>query len=129
MELLHSDISSTILKGFYTIANAIPFGFDKSFYCNALTIELQQLGLKIDNNKQQEVKYKDTIIGQFNFDLIVNNVLAVLVSTDKDFIQTEQIEASKKYLKTTDFEVLLLLNFGVDADHKRVFLSNNYKNR
>ena len=61
--------------------------------------------------------------------LIVNNVLAVLVSTDKDFIQTEQIEASKKYLKTTDFEVLLLLNFGVEADHKRVFLSNNYKNR
>ena len=129
MELLHSDISSTILKGFYTIANAIPYGFDKSFYCNALTLELQQLGLQIDNNKQQEVKYKNIIIGQFVFDLVVNNVVAVQVSTDKGFIETEQIEASKKYLKLTHFEILLLLNFGIEADHKRIFLSNNYKNR
>ena len=129
MELLHSEISSTILKGFYTIANAIPYGFDKDFYCNALTIELQQLGLQIDNNKQQEVKYKDQTIGQFTFDLVANKLVVMLVSTDKGFIETEQIEASKKYLKVTDFEVLLLLNFGVEADHKRVFLSNNYKNR
>ncbi len=129
MELLHSDISSTILKGFYTVANALPFGLDKDFYCNALTIELQQLGLKVEHNKQQEVKYKDQAIGQFTFDLVVNNLLLVQVSTDKGFIETEQIELSKNYLKLTEFEVLLLLNFGLDADHKRVFLSNNYKNR
>ena len=129
MELLHSDISSTILKGFYTVANALPLGLDKSFYCNALTLELQQLGLKIDNNKQKEVKYKDQLIGQLTFDLVVNNAVVVQVSADKGFIETEQIEASKKYLKLTDFEVLLLLNFGIEADHKRVFLSNNYKNR
>jgi GxxExxY protein len=129
MELLHSDISSTILKGFYTVANALPFGLDKDFYCNALTIELQQLSLKVENNKQQEVKYKDQTIGQFTFDLVVNNLLLVQVSTDKGFIETEQIELSKNYLKLTEFEVLLLLNFGLDADYKRVFLSNNYKNR
>lgn len=128
MELLHSDISSTVLKGFYAIANALPFGLDKSFYCNALTIELQQLGLKIDNNKQQEVKYKDQTIGQFTFDLIANNAVVVQVSTDKDFV-TDNTDLAKNYLKLTDFEVLLLLNFGVEAEHKRVFLSNNYKNR
>ena len=47
MELLHNDISSTILKGFYTVANTLPFGLDKNFYCNALRIELQQLGLQM----------------------------------------------------------------------------------
>jgi GxxExxY protein len=128
MELLHSDISSTILKGFYTIANALPFGLDKSFYCNALTIELQQLGLKIDNNKQQEIKYKDQTIGQLTFDLVANNVVVVKVSADKNFV-ADNIDLAKNYLKLTDFEVLLLLNFGIEAEHKRVFLSNNYKNR
>ncbi len=52
MELLHGDISSTILKGFYTVANALPFCLDKGFYCNALMIELQELGLTIDNDQQ-----------------------------------------------------------------------------
>ncbi len=128
MELLHSNISSTILKGFYTVANALPFGLDKSFYCNALTIELQQLGLKIDNNQQQEVKYKDQSIGQFTFDLVVNTVVVVQLSADKIFI-ADNTDLAKNYLKLTDFEVLLLLNFGIEAEHKRVFLSNNYKNR
>jgi GxxExxY protein len=128
MELLHSDISSTILKGFYAVANALPYGLDKTFYSNALTIELQQLGLKIDNNKQQEVKYKDQPIGQFTFDLVVNNAVLVQVSADKDFV-ADNIDLAKNHLKLTNFEVLLLLNFGIEAEHKRVFLSNNYKNR
>ena len=128
MELLHNDISSTILKGFYAVANALPYGLEKSFYSNALTIELQQLGLKIDNNKQQEVKYKDKTIGQFTFDLVANNAILVQVSADKTFV-TDNTDLAKNYLKLTDFEVLLLVNFGIEAEHKRVFLSNNYKNR
>ena len=128
MELLLNDISSTILKGFYAVANALPYGLEKSFYSNALTIELQQLDLKIDNNKQQEVKYKDQTIGQFTFDLVANNAVVVQVSTDKTFV-ADNTDLAKNYLKLTDFEVLLLLNFGVEAEHKRVFLSNNYKNR
>lgn len=128
MELLHGDISSTILKGFYTIVQALPFGLDKSFYCNALTVELQQLGLQIDNNKQQPVKYKDQNIGQFTFDMVVNNAVLVQVSTDKSIV-ADNTELAKNYLKLIDFEVLLLLNFGIEGEHKRVFLSNNYKKR
>ncbi len=91
MELLHSDISSTILKRFYSVANALPFGLDKNFYCNALTIELQQLGLKVENNKLQKVKYKDQTIGQCTFDLVVNNLLLMQVSTEKGFVERKQI--------------------------------------
>ena len=94
-----------------------------------MTIELQGLGLTIENNQQQPVKYKDSIIGQFTFDLVVNNAVVVQVSTDKGFIQTEQIDLAKNFLKLTDFEVLLLVNFGIEGDYKRIFLSNNYKNR
>ena len=102
---------------------------DKGFYCNALMIELPELGLTIDNDQQQTVKYKDTAIGQFTFDLVVNNAVVVQVSTDKDFIRTEQTDLAKTFLKLTDFEVLLLLNFGIEGDYKRIFLSNDYKNR
>ena len=52
MELLHGDISSTILKAFFTVANALPFGLEKTLYANALNIELQSLGLQTETNKQ-----------------------------------------------------------------------------
>ena len=129
MELLHSDISSTILKGFYTVANALPFGLNASFYSNALTVELQSLGLQIDNNKQQQVLYKDKLIGHLNFDIVANNLVVVQVLTQQQMLTTEQVELNKISLKLTDFEVLLILNFGLEAEHKRVFLSNDYKSR
>ena len=50
------------------------------------------------------------------------------VSTDKNMV-ADNTELGKNYLKLIDFEVLLLLNFGIECEHKRVFLSNNYKNR
>ncbi len=128
MELLHGDISSNILKGFYSIANALPFGLDKSFYVNALVIELQQSGLEIELNKQQTVFYKEKEIGKLTLDIAVNNLALIKVDNRKGFIEPEQIELSKNYLKLTGFEVLLLLNFGLEADHKRLLLTNNFKN-
>ena len=129
MELLHNDICSTILKAFYSIANALPFGLDKSFYANALAIELQTLGLKTEVDKPQTVFYKEQKIGDLNLDILVDKVVIIKVDTQKSFIENEQMELAKNYLKLTDFEVLLLLNFGMEADHKRLFLTNNFKKR
>ncbi len=128
MELLHGDISSNILKGFYSIANALPFGLDKSFYVNALAIELQQSGLQIELNKHQTVFYKEKEIGKLIIDIAVNNLVFIKVDNQQGFIEPEQIELSKNYLKLTGFEVLLLLNFGHEADHKRLLLTNDFKN-
>jgi GxxExxY protein len=129
MQLLHSDICSTILKAFYSIANALPFGLDKSFYTNALAIELQILGLKTEADKPQTVFYKKQKIGELNIDIVVDNVVPIKVDNQKGFIENEQMERAKNYLKLTDFEVLLLLNFGIEADHKRLFLTSDFKKR
>lgn len=129
MELLHSNITSLVLKGFYTVANALPFGLDKSFYCNALSVELRLSGLKTDVDHHQAINYKDTLIGQLTLNMVVNDAVIIQVISQHEAIATTQVELMKNYLKLTNFEVLLLLNFGIEADHKRVFLSNDYKNR
>ena len=127
MDLLHRDITSTVLKGFYSVANALPFGLDKSFYCNALDIELQLLSLRTHKNRQQSIFFKDHEIGQITFDIVVNNCVLLHIISQKEMILTEQVDSAKNYLKLSDFEVLLLLNFGQEADHKRIILTNNYK--
>ena len=129
MELLHGDICSTILKAFYSIYTVLPFGLDKDFYTNTLAIEMQSLELKVEVSKRQSIIYKDNFIGEFTFDIVVNNSVIIKIDNQKGFIETEQIELSKNYLKLTDFEVLLFLNFGVELEHKRVLLTNDFKKR
>ena len=127
MELLHKNITASILQSFFNVAKALPFGLDKSFYINALTNDIQQANFSVQTNKLVDIFYNDNVIGQLNFDIIVNDAVIIKVDTCFDFISNEQQEKSKKFLKLSNYEVLLLLNFGQEADYKRLFLSNDYK--
>ena len=127
MELLHGDICSLILKAFYSTYTVLPFGLDKSFYANFLCIEMQSLDLKIQDNKKQQIFYKENIIGELTFDIVVNNAVIIKIDNQKDSIQAQQLELAKNFLKLTDFEVLLFLNFGVELEHKRILLTNDFK--
>ena len=129
MELLHGDICSEILKAFYGVYTILPSGLDKSFYTNALEIELKSLGLTVEVNKKIPILYKDKNIGELTIDIVVNNLVLVKIDNQKGFIESEQAEQTKNYLKTTTFEVLLLLNFGIELDHKRIFMTNDFKKR
>jgi GxxExxY protein len=127
MEYLHADITKIILQGFYTICNALPFGLDNSFYRNALAIELESLGLKVENEKQFSVLYKDKEVGKLVADLVINNLVLVKITSLETDIDKQAEVISKNQLLLTDKEVLLILNFGIEGQHKRLFLTNNFK--
>jgi GxxExxY protein len=127
MELLHKNITASILQSFFNVAKVLPFGLDKSFYINALTNDIQQANFSVQTNKLVDIFYNDNVIGQLNFDIIVNDAVIIKVDTSFDFINNQQLEKNKIYLKLSHYEVLLLLNFGQEADYKRLFLSNDYK--
>jgi flagellar biosynthesis GTPase FlhF len=57
----------------------------------------------------------------------VVNELVIIVDTEHNFIDRQQEENAKKYLRHSKYEVLLLLNFGLEASYKRLFLGNNFK--
>jgi GxxExxY protein len=127
MEYLHADITKIILQGFYTICNALPFGLDNSFYRNALAIELESLGLEVENEKQFSVLYKDKEVGKLVADLVINNLVLVKITSLETDIDKQAEIISKNQLLLTDKEVLLILNFGIEGQHKRLFLTNNFK--
>ena len=129
MELLHGDICSAILKAFYSTYTVLPSGLDKSFYANFLIIEMESLGLTVEANKSLSVFYKDKNIGALTIDIVVNDLVLVKIDNQTGFINEQQLEANKNYLKLTAFEVLLLLNFGLELDHKRLFITNDFKKR
>jgi GxxExxY protein len=127
MEYLHADITKTILQGFYTVCNALPFGLDNSIYRNALAFELENLGLKVETEKQFSILFKNNEVGKLVTDLIVNNLVIIKIASFENEINIETELVAKNQLLLTDKEVLLILNFGVEGEHKRLFLTNDFK--
>jgi GxxExxY protein len=127
MEYLYADITKIILQGFYTVCNALPFGLDNSIYRNTLAIELESLGLKVENEKQFSVLYKDKEVGKLIADLVVNNLVILKITNFETEFDKQTEVVSKNQLLLTDKEVLLMLNFGIEGKHKRIFLTNDFK--
>ena len=127
MELLHAEITDNILKTFYGFKNKLPIELDLTFFKNALEIELQEIGLNVVKDKLIDLLYKQKSIGQLTTDLIVNNKIAIKVVSNKLEILEKDIIEMKTFLKLTEFEVALILNFGADGEHKRILLTDNYK--
>ena len=129
MEFLHSEITNNILKAFYTVCNALPFGLETETYKNALNIELAELGLQTELNKKLSIEYKSKEVGSFIADIVVNKLVLIKIISQQHELEKSDEQLVKNQLLLSDIEVSLILNFGIEANHKRVFLSNDYKHR
>ena len=128
MHLLHQDLTSLILKTFYEVYNELGYGFLEKVYQNALLIELRKNGLEATPNKKIKVYYKGENVGDYYTDIIVNNTI-ILELKATDYIVEEFENQLLNYLKGTDCEIGLLLNFGKKPEFKRKIYENKRKNR
>jgi GxxExxY protein len=127
MEYLHSNITKIVLQGFYSVCNALPFGLDNSVYKNALAIELESLGLKVEKEKQFSILYKNKEVGNLTTNFLINDLVILKITMIETDINNQSEADAKNQLFLTDKEVLLILNFGIEGTHKRLFLTNNFK--
>jgi len=101
-------------------------GFKEKIYHNALTNELIDNGLNIDYEKEFSVFYKDEKVGKFRVDLFIENKLVVELKAVSGEIpklfQTQVVS----YLKASNSEIGLLMNFGNPSLKVKRFA--NYKN-
>ena len=56
MAYLHQQLTDQAIKAFYKVYNTLGFGFLERVYQNALFIELRNLGLQCETQKQIKVK-------------------------------------------------------------------------
>ena len=124
---LHSDITHSIIEAFFKVCRRLPYGLSLSFYKKALAIELKKLGLKSVSDKEIIIFYDQQEIGSLTVDLIVDNKVIVRVLS-ADSIATADETSLKNNLRLTDYEVGLILNFGIEGQHKRLVYSNDLKN-
>ncbi|WP_329804821.1 GxxExxY protein [Flavobacterium facile] len=128
MHLLYNELTSLILKTYYEVYNELGYGFLEKVYQNALLIELKNKGLEVTPNKKIKVYYKGENVGDYYADIIVNDTVVLELKAAEYII--DQFESQLlNYLKGTDCEVGLLLNFGKKPEFRRKIYENKRKNR
>ena len=127
MELLHKELTDKILQAFYDVYNELGYGFLEKVYQNSLYLELISRGFKVSAQKQIKVYYKGVEVGEYFADLLVND-LVILELKASEFIVQEFEWQLINYLKGTDIEVGLVLNFGIKPEFRRKVFENERKN-
>jgi GxxExxY protein len=123
----HSDITGIIIKAFYNVYNQLGYGFLEKVYENALLIELRKFRLECAAQYPIEVFYDDLKVGFYVADIVVNNYVIIEIKAAEAICEEHEAQLTN-YLRATDIEVGLLLNFGKKAEFKRKVFSEEYKN-
>lgn len=109
--ILHKELTGSILKLFYEVYNELGYGFLEKVYQNALYNELKNNGFEVESQKQIKVYYKNIEVGEYYADLIVNDKVILELKATEAITEAHEFQLLN-YLKSTNIEVGLLLNFG-----------------
>ncbi len=123
----YKEITDIILRSFYEVYNELGNGFLESVYENALHIVLTGYGLYVERQKGINVFFRGKIIGDFKANLIVNEKVIIELKAVRALDRAHEAQLIN-YLKATDIEVGLLLNFGRKPEFKRFVYDNKRKN-
>ena len=127
MAYLHQELTDQVIKSFYKVYNTLGFGFLERVYQNALFIELKNLGLKCETQKQIKVNYEGYEVGIYYPDIIVNDLLILELKAAESVVEEHELQLIN-YLKATEIEIGLLLNFGKKPEIRRKIFTNDKKN-
>lgn len=125
-EYLHSELTKEIISAFYEVYNTLGYGFLEKVYENSLMIELMDRGFKVENQKSINVYFKGRITGEYFADIVVEDkVILELKAVEK--LNEEHEFQLINYLKASQIEIGLLLNFGKNPQICRKVFSNKNK--
>lgn len=118
MAYKHSAITHAVINAFYHVYNTLGYGFLEKVYENALAHELRKRGHHVVQQAPVKVYYDEVQVGDYYADLIVDAAVIVELKA-ADAVAPEHEAQLLNYLRATEIDVGLLLNFGPQATVRR----------
>lgn len=126
MSIYKQELTDGILQVFYHVYNILGYGFLEKVYHNAMMIELKRRGYTFESQKKIPVTYKQEIVGEYYADIIVNDSV-ILELKASEVLVPENENQLINYLRATEIEIGLLLNFGKRPEVRRKVFTNDRK--
>ncbi len=124
--LLHRDLTDSIIGVFYDVYNELGFGFLESVYEEAMVIALRDRGLQVEQQVAVPVWFRGQPVGTYEADLIVNQSVIIELKAVRQLAEAH-VAQLMHYLRATQVEVGLVLNFGSKPEFKRRVFENARK--
>ena len=109
--LLHGELSDTVLSAFYFTYNVLGYGFLESVYRRALAIELRLRGLRVEEEYPVRIDYRNIEVGFYRMDLLVETCLGLELKAT-DVLHPRDRPQLFNCLKGSSLDVGLLLHYG-----------------
>ena len=122
----HKELTYQIIGVFYDVYNELGHGFLESVYQRSLALALESSGLDVRNYVKIPVWFRGKPVGQFEGDMLVDNTVLLELKATRCLDQSHTAQLLN-YLRATDIEVGILLNFGLKPEFKRLILDNASK--
>ena len=127
IDLKHREITDKILHAFFKVVYPkLGYGFLEKVYENAFVIALTTLGLKVEQQVKIAVYFQGQIVGEYFADLLVEDKVIVELKAVSRLLMEHEVQLLN-YLRATQYEVGLLLNFGPKPDFHRKAFDNSRK--
>jgi GxxExxY protein len=124
--LKHREFTEKIIGAFYDVYNELGHGFLESVYEKALAIALAQAGMKVEQQVAVSVWFRGQQIGDFRADMLIDRNVLLELKAARTIEQAHEKQLLN-YLRATDIEVGLLLNFGINPQFRRLVYENERK--
>lgn len=124
--MLEQKLSNQVIHCYYKVYNTLGYGFLEKVYENALYYELSYNGISCKRQCPIKVYYANTSVGEYFADIIVEDRI-ILELKAVDFLIPEHEYQLINYLKATEIELGILMNFGKEPKFIRKVFSNERK--
>lgn len=125
-DLKYKNLTDAVICGFYTVYNALGYGFLEKVYENALLHELVKREISALPQSPIAVYYDGKAVGEYFADMVIENSIIVEIKAVKS-LAVEHEAQLLNYLRATEIEVGLLLNFGPKPEFRRKAFDNKRK--
>jgi GxxExxY protein len=126
-KLKHAEATERIIGIYYEVYNELGHGFLESVYQNSMFIALREAGLNVEREVPVPVRFRRQVVGEYRADLVVDDAVVLELKAVHLLEASHEIQLFH-YLRATDFEVGLLLNFGAPRPQfKRAAFDNSAK--
>src|SRR5579872_1780393 len=126
LTLKHADLTEKVIGLFFDVYNELGHDFLESVYEHALEIALTEAGIRVQRQFPINVWFRRHAIGDFKADMLVDGKVLLELKAARciDLAFEKQL---LNYLRATEIEVGLLLNFGMKAEFRRLVFENERK--
>jgi len=125
-QLNHRELTDKILGTFYEVYNELGHGFIESVYENSLAIALREKGFEVLQQIDVPVWFRGSQVGDFDADLMVERAVILELKSARA-IDPAHVAQLLNYLRATEIEIGLLLNFGPKPEFRRLIFDNPRK--